>query len=195
MIDKNTIYTVKNRSASKVIYRIPELNIRREFTPGESKRITFGELEQLSYQPGGRALMAQFLQLTNEAALNQLGIKAEPEYFMSEQDIIDLLRHGTLDAFLDCLDFGNTGNIDLIKKYAISLPLADYEKKQALKKKTGFDVDKALSHIEEEKTEDAAVAASAQGGMTPGRRTSGEAYKKVVYTQPDNAASETVDVK
>lgn len=179
---KNIVYSVKNRSASKVVYRIPELNIRKEFTPGEVKKIKYEELEQLSYQPGGKALMAQFLQITNETVLRDLGIKAEPEYFMSEQDIVDLLKTGSLDAFLDCLDFGNTGNIDLIKKYAVSLPLADYDKKKALKEKTGFDVDKALSHIESEKSDEESDTkvrrlSNTTTGPASGRRTSGDQYK------------------
>ena len=54
------IYNVKNRSASMVIYRIPEENIRREFAPGEVKKISLDELTKLSYQSGGQALMANF---------------------------------------------------------------------------------------------------------------------------------------
>ncbi len=49
MINANTMYNVKNRSSSTVVYRIPEDNIRREFAPGETKRISFGELEKLTY--------------------------------------------------------------------------------------------------------------------------------------------------
>jgi hypothetical protein len=58
---KPSAYIVKNRSASKVVYRIPEANIRREFAPGESKKISYKELEQLSYQAGGREIMENFL--------------------------------------------------------------------------------------------------------------------------------------
>ena len=36
-------YLVKNRSASVVVYVIPEEGIRREFMPGESKRIEKSE--------------------------------------------------------------------------------------------------------------------------------------------------------
>lgn len=39
MINANTIYNVLNRSSSMVGYTIPELNIRREFQPGETKRL------------------------------------------------------------------------------------------------------------------------------------------------------------
>ena len=46
---ENKIYNVKNRSASFVVYRIPEKNIRREFMPGESKKIDYQELVDLSF--------------------------------------------------------------------------------------------------------------------------------------------------
>jgi hypothetical protein len=49
MIDKNKNYQIKNRSASMVVYKIPDLGIRREFAPGEIKKIKFNELEALSY--------------------------------------------------------------------------------------------------------------------------------------------------
>jgi len=78
------MYNVKNRSAGRVVYKIPEDNVRREFNPGESKRISFEELEKLSYQPGGRELMADFLQIQSAEATHNLGIHTEPEYNMSE---------------------------------------------------------------------------------------------------------------
>ena len=49
MITQTTMYNVKNRSSSMVVYKIPETNLRREFAPGETKRIPFGELEKLTY--------------------------------------------------------------------------------------------------------------------------------------------------
>ena len=54
-------YNVKNRSAGIVKYTIPEDNIVRRFTPGETKRISYEELLHLSYQPGGREMMINFL--------------------------------------------------------------------------------------------------------------------------------------
>lgn len=148
------MYTVKNRSASRVCYKIPEDNIRREFNPGEVKRITFDELEKLSYQSGGRELMANFLQIQNEEVVANLGIHTEPEYNMNEEQIIELIKTGSLDAFLDCLDFAPVGVIDLLKKFSVSIPLVDYDKRQALKEKTGFDVDIALKNLIAEKADD-----------------------------------------
>jgi hypothetical protein len=46
---KTWYYNVANRSASTVVYKIPEMNIRRTFAPGEVKRLTFEELQKLSY--------------------------------------------------------------------------------------------------------------------------------------------------
>lgn len=150
-MESSKILKVKNRSASLAVYSIPEINIRREFAPGETKNITYGELEKLSYQPGGRAIMQNFLQIIDPEATGDLGINREPEYDLSEQQIVDLMTNGSLDAFLDCLDFAPVGVIDLIKKFSVSLPLNDIDKRDALKKKTGFDVTVALANMQKER--------------------------------------------
>ena len=48
---------VTNRSFGTVIYNIPEMGLRREFAPKETKKITPTELEALTSQPGGRELI------------------------------------------------------------------------------------------------------------------------------------------
>lgn len=143
------MYKVKNRSASRVVYKDPELKLRREFAPGETKIISYAELEKLSYIPGGRAMMANFLQLEPQIVA-KVGIEAQPEYFMSEAQIEEMLLRGSLDQFLDCLDFAPEGVLDLVKQLSIKLPLTDINKRRAMKEKLGYDVDAALRHIEEE---------------------------------------------
>jgi hypothetical protein len=164
MADK--VFNVKNRSAGIVVYRIPEDGIRREFAPGETKRIAYSELEKLSYQSGGTQLIAQYLQVQSDEALDELAVHREPEYKMSEQDVIDLIKGSdNVDEFLDCLDFAPDGIIDLIRTLAVKLPMENTAKKKALKEKTGFDVDAALKNIEAEQEEEAAKkpAASPSG--------------------------------
>lgn len=153
MAKKMYYYNVKNRSAGIVVYHIPEDNIHRRFAPGELKRISYEELLHLSYQPGGRELMANFLQIQSEGVPKSLGIKTEPEYYMSEKEVIELLQNGSLEAFLDCLDFAPEGVIELVKKFAVSLPLSDFQKRQALKNKIGFDVDAAIANSGQEPDE------------------------------------------
>jgi ethanolamine utilization protein EutQ (cupin superfamily) len=75
MAKKVYYYNVKNRSSSIVVYSIPEDNIKRRFTPGETKRISYEELLHLSYQTGGMELMANFLQIQSIGVPKSLGIK------------------------------------------------------------------------------------------------------------------------
>ena len=148
------IITIKNRSAAQVTYMIPEDGIRRSFAPGEVKKISSEELEKLTYQPGGKEILIGFLQVIEEEGRQLAGLHVEPEYNMSEADVIKLIKEGSLDEFLDCLDFAPVGVIDLIKKFSISVPLYDMQKRAALKKKTGFDVDAALKNIAAEKEDE-----------------------------------------
>ena len=134
MADK--VFNVKNRSAGIVVYRIPEDGIRREFAPGETKRIAYSELEKLSYQSGGTQLIAQYLQVQSDEALDELAVHREPEYKMSEQDVVNLIKGSdNVDEFLDCLDFAPDGIIDLIRTLAVKLPMENTAKKKALKEK------------------------------------------------------------
>ena len=186
-MSENKTYNVKNRSAGSVVYAIPEMGIRREFMAGETKKLSYMELEKLTFVPGGRYLMANYLQIEEEKIIEEFNIKTEPEYYMSEADVIALLKTGELDALLDALDFAPAGIIDLIKKYSVTLPLTDTRKIEAIKEKTGFDVSNAIVHDKEDKeaegpfkdvTPGRRVKPAETAAATPGRRTS-TSYKVV----------------
>ena len=180
-INKNKVYNVKNRSASTTVIRIPELGVRKEFAPGESMRMTFDELEKLSFQAGGRELMANFLQIMEDDVNDELGVSREAEYYMNEGQIIELLRTGSLDQFKDCLDFAPIGVIDLVKQFAVSLPLTDTTKIEALREKTGFDVTKAITNKKASDTEEEGAGTAAAG---PARRVATN-YKVVKTAEPE----------
>lgn len=154
----DTMYLVKNRSGTNCIYRIPEDGVRRSFAPGEVKKVSAAELEKLTYQPGGLAILSNFLQIMDVPVRAELGLHAEPEYDMSEEDITKMLREGSMDQFLDCLDFAPPGVIDLVKRISVDMPLTDYNKREALKKKIGFDIDKAIANNQADKAEEAEEA-------------------------------------
>ena len=194
MIRSEDMFNVKNRSTSVVVYRIPESNLRREWAPGEVKRIPFGELEKLTYQPGGRELIANFLQIMENEVTDDLNVHREPEYNMSEEQVRDLILNGSIDAFLDALDFAPLGVIDLIKTMSVQLPITDMAKREALKAKTGFDVDKAIENDraskEDNKKEiiaDKPVERRVTESTPTGRRTSGNAYKVVKQAETKSA--------
>lgn len=182
-------YRIKNRSASVVVYKIPEKGIRREFSPGEVKNITYDELVELMYQPGGKEIMSDFLQLEDEALIENFNIDAQPEYYMSEAQVAELIQSGSYEAFLDCLDYAPIGVIDIVKRLAVSMPMNDLQKAKALKEKTGFDLEAALANIRAEKEEDGEILEQTEkkktrAASTSGRRTNSN-YKVVSKDTPN----------
>ena len=156
----NDLYNVKNRSAGMVVYSVPELGVRRVFSPGETKRITFNELEALSFIPGGKEIIANYLQVRSAQVLEELNVHTEPEYFMDRDQVIELIKTGTLDQFMDALDFAPAGVIELIKTLSVELPVDDFNKRKAIKDKLGYDIDAAIKNSVKDDSADE-VAASA----------------------------------
>lgn len=197
---------VTNRSNSIVIYRVDDLKVRREFAPREVKMIPVEELVALSQKQGGAYILRNSLFIEDVATVNEMSMKVEPEYYLDDKGVIDLLSNGSVDALLDCLDFAPGGVIDLVKKYAVELPLTDTRKIKAIADKTGFKVDLALKHKEELAAEAAEAAQQTDSGMeikaaptrrvqpaaeqdTNGRRTTPK-YKVVTSETP---ATETAE--
>lgn len=144
-MDKDKTIKVINKFNGIVGYQVPELGVNRTFYPKEQKNIKFDELEKLSYLPGGESILRNYLEITDEDALLTLfNATPEPEYHYSEEDVKTLLLSGSLDQFLDCLDFAPPVILDMIKDMAVNLPLNDMAKREAIKNKMGFDVTKAI---------------------------------------------------
>ena len=147
MLEKDTLVKVTNRVKGTVGYTIPDLgNLHRNFQANETKEVTMDELRKLSYLPGGEVILRDCLIINNDEAVQELLGTVEPEYNYTETQIRELLTTGTLDQFLDTLDFAPKGVIDLIKDLAVSTELNDVAKREALLKKTGFNVTKAIEN-------------------------------------------------
>ena len=71
-MEKNTLIQVTNRDSGRVGYTVPELGVRRQFAPKETKEISFEELQALSYLPGGDVMLSQYLVVRNEEAVKEL---------------------------------------------------------------------------------------------------------------------------
>jgi len=54
------------------------------------------------------------------------------------------MQTGSLDEFLDCLDFAPDVVKDMIKDISVTLPLNDVAKRDAIKEKLNFDVARAI---------------------------------------------------
>ena len=161
----NKTVNVKNRGTGEVGYTLPDTGVRRTWMPGEVKKsISVAELEQATYIPGGQKLMQKYLVINDKDVCDYLGIETEPEYFYGEDEIKILLKSGTLDQLLDCLDFAPTGVLDLVKKIAVETKLNDVQKRQAIKDKIGFDITAAISNVEYANTQET------EGSATKTRR-------------------------
>ena len=172
------LVTVENRTAGKIVYQIPDRHIRRELAPRQVIRVPKEEIEALSYTAGGLDLIRNHLLVKDEQVLDDLNIHREPEYYMNADNVAKLIKEGTLNEFKDALDFAPDGVKDMIKDLSVQIPLNDFSKRQALKEMTGFDVDAAIQHDQENKAIEGNDAPAAPAPKvrrvqaTPGRRAS-----------------------
>lgn len=158
MIDRNKEVAVRNRYSSIVGYTLNELGgLRRSFQPGETKLITFDELEKLSWVPGGMEILRDELIIEDEEALKAILNHVEPEYYYSDAEVRQLLTTGTLDQLLDCLDFAPSGVLELVKQLAVSLPCNDVAKRKAILDKLGYDVTQAIELAKVDKAEETEI--------------------------------------
>lgn len=145
---KSTDYcTIINRSPGVAAYYLPETNTLRQFYPKEQKKVLYREIEAVCAQPGGRELIYNYFYIQEEGVAEEvLNIKPEPEYFLTEDKIDSWMSSCSLDEFKDALDFAPDGVKDLIKRHAVSLPLNDLAKCEAIKAQLGFDVMQAIKN-------------------------------------------------
>lgn len=146
MVSKDKIINLTNRDHGSVGYRIPDLNIHRTFSGGETKRVTFNEIEQLSWVDGGKALLKHYLIIQDPEAAEEILGKVEPEYFYTDKDVKKLLTEGTLDQLKDTLQYGPKGVIDLIKQDAVEVKLNNNEMREEIFKATNFNVTNAINN-------------------------------------------------
>ena len=174
-MDSNKMIKVTNRSRGVTIYKIPDKHIRREFAPNKTKEVAFEELQYLAQLPGGKELIYNYLYVQEDVLHHPtLNINEEQEYWITEDKIPGWMTTCSLDEFKDALDFAPAGVKDLIKKYAVSMPLNDVAKREALEEMLNFRVSNI---IENSKTEDGEMPMEL--ASTNKRRSAAPKYKIV----------------
>ena len=161
MVEDSRKVKIKNRVGNGTVgYTIPDMNnLTRIFEDGEEKIVTFEEIRKLSYLHGGSKILKNYLTIEDKEILSEINFIPEPEYFYTREDIIKLMQTGSLDEFLDCLDFAPDGVKETIKTLAVELPLNDVAKRDAIQEKLGFNVNNAIENkkITEEDVPDLSV--------------------------------------
>lgn len=186
-MEDNIKIKVKNRTGNgSVGYIIPDMgNLTRIFSDGEEKIITYEEIRKLSYVPGGESILKNYLIIEDKNVLKELNYHPEPEYFYTKEDIVRLMQTGSLNEFLDCLDFAPEGVKESIKNIAIELPLNDVAKRNAIQEKLGFNVTNAIENLKfdtenMEKKEPVKRRAAAPSGNGTGSNTENTSARRVV---------------
>lgn len=171
MMDLDTIVEITNRSDGTIILRNNESSgaIKRwVFNEKETKRMSYRDILAIASQPGGRKLLYNYCFIKNPNVIREgLNIQEEAEYWLKEEEIPEWMQKCTLDQFKDALDFAPEGTKMLIQKYAVTLPLNDFSKRQAIKEQLGFDVTAAINNSHGDASEEAA-----QNAQTSKRRSS-----------------------
>jgi len=144
MVEKNRPIKLTNRDTGSVGYTIPDLGLHRRFTPGETKTVTFEEIEKLSWANGGKEMLRDYLIIEDKEAAEEILGGVEPEYFYTKDTIDTLLKEGSLEQLQDTLEFGPKGVIELVKQEAVDLKLDSAVKRAEIQKATNFNVDNAI---------------------------------------------------
>ena len=143
-MDENKLVVVRNRNVGGTGYTL-ENGFHRQFEPQEIKKVPLKELIQLSYAPGGEAILKDCLLIEDKDALEALNMAVEPEYFYTEEEIKKVLLEGSLDQLEDTLNFAPDGSIEIIKKMAVDLEIPDTRKRDMITQKTGFNINNAIN--------------------------------------------------
>ena len=182
MEDSKKVRVINRAGNGIVSYSIPDMgNLKRTFQDGEEKILTYEEMRKLSYVPGGQVLLDEYLIIDDKEVLNELNMFPEPEYYYTKDDILRLMQEGSLDEFLDCLDFAPEGVKETIKTLAVDLPLNDVAKRKAIDEKLDFNVDKAIEIKEITETEEAPrPAVQSLGRRAEGQQKEATRQRRVV---------------
>lgn len=144
MVDKNKLIKLTNRDTGSVGYVIPDTNAHRRFSAGETKTVTFDEIEKLSWVDGGKELLRNYLIIEDKEAAEEILGTVEPEYFYNRETIKKLLTEGSLEQLQDTLEFAPKGVVDLVKQEAVDLKIDSNVKREEIQKQTNFNVTRAI---------------------------------------------------
>lgn len=160
---------LKNRSDNPIGYDIPDMHLHRDFAPYEEKEVDKSEIEKLSYQPGGQILLDSYFQISDKTLANEISphYANEPEYNYTKEDIIRIITEGSLDEFLDCLDYAPEGVSETIKNLSITLPCTDTRKMDALGRKYGVNIAAAIANYQASKEDNTTSTSGVRARRVP----------------------------
>lgn len=149
-MDSNKKIMVKNETKGLVSINIPSLMFRREWAGKDTVRpITFGELEQIYFEPGVEYMFTQgMLSIDDKEARVALGLEGEDAVIevvqFSDEIKANYLKNKPVPEFRQALKELSKEQIDMLVEYAIDNEIINVDKCQILKTATGVDIMKAI---------------------------------------------------
>lgn len=134
---------VQNLTDNPVVYLIPEDNLRRVYQPYEQKTVPADELRKVYWQPGGPALLQEFLQVKDKDLAIEFGVDPDTfahEYSWDKDKVESVLLKEDINVLHDALDFAPEGIVELITEKAVALRIPDVNKRNLIKEYTGKDI-------------------------------------------------------
>lgn len=166
-MEEKIMVKVTNKSGGRLIYATPTFG-RRKFDPAQSYKVDIEELKELAQIEGGDVMLLNYLYIEEPKIMqDDLEMKPELEYYIKEEDLPKWMETCTLDEFKDALDFAPLGTRDLIKKFAVEMPLNDYSKRQAIKDQLGLDVSAAIENMKPDPEDEAKEVKPTQRRVAP----------------------------
>ena len=152
MVNNDELIEVRNLTAQRIAYLIPERSVRRDFSAFETKEITAGELRELWFKSGGKILLQNYLGVNNKELAREFGITNDQfthEYSWTKKDIDRVLLEGSADELADALDYAPLGITETLVNRAVELKISDMNKRKLIKEMTDKDVSKMINYVEE----------------------------------------------
>lgn len=163
MVENTDMIKVRNFTDQRIVYLIPEMNCRRDFSGFETKEVPAEELRALWFKSGGKNILTNYLGVDNQELAEEFEITEDEfthEYSWTNKDIDRVLTSGSIDELADALDYAPIGIIETLVSRAVALRIPDMNKRKLIKEMTNKDITKMITYtefLEEDISEEAPV--------------------------------------
>lgn len=152
MIDKEMKVNIKNETLGRVGINLPDLKLKRVWErKGVIRQITFDDLQQAFYEPGVEYMFREgMLSIDNMDVKKELGLEPEDAkepvnvIILSDEQRKRFLTVMPMHEFRQEISKLSHEQINSLVDYAIANEIADLDKTEFLKEKTGIDIYKAI---------------------------------------------------
>ena len=152
MIDKEMKINIKNETLGRVGINLPDLKLKRVWErKGVIRQITFDDLQQAFYEPGVEYMFREgMLSIDNMDVKKELGLEPEDAnepvnvIILSDEQRKRFLTVMPMHEFRQEISKLSHEQINSLVDYAIANEIADLDKTEFLKEKTGIDIYKAI---------------------------------------------------